>query len=139
VFMNISDLELSGPTVDRTMKLCTSCGEIHVKEVCASCSNSESIVFLDRRPLLLSTELNNAIRNKINHIGDHIGEMEEDEREFNIQEFVPFLSTLLDESTLAGRRKQNSSKGYRETGLSTIESLELIDSMRIPTTLVEKA
>jgi len=84
-------------------------------------------------------DLNNAIRYKINQISDHIGEMEDDEREFNIQEFIPFLSILLDESTLADHRKRDCSGGYRETDLSTVESLELINSMQLPTTRVEKA
>ena len=130
LFIDLSDLmSMSGPTVDRSMSLCPNCQTVCTgSDVCKE-HPKDAIPFLDRRPLLLSAEMVKAISAEMTRISSSISTFDEKEREFYMNEFIPFLSIVLDESRLAFDRKKNSMKGYRETDVTPGEALVLLHDL----------
>lgn len=111
------------------MSLCPDCQTVHTgSDVCKE-HPKDAIPFLDRRPLLLSDEMTQAISAEMTRISSSISTFDAKEREFYMNDFIPFLSIILDESRLAFDRKKNSTKGYRETDVTPEEALVLLRAL----------
>lgn len=113
--------------------MCVECRTIFdVKCACAVCGADNFVPYVDRRPLLLSKEVRNAVVNLIDEIADTLSDLDLDSQCFYTSEYMPFLSGLLDEAARASEVRKSGSTGYRTTSLSVEELLPLFRSMKKP-------
>ena len=119
-------------TKNPTCWMCTQCRSIAESPACAPCGVVDSIPYLDRRPFLLTKEARNSIVQLIDEAADLLSDMDIDDQCFYTGEYMPFLSSMLDEASRAEELRTSGSSGYRTTTLNTEEITQLLRSMKRP-------
>jgi len=133
MFIDFDSITIAGPKVDHSMRMCTECGDIY--SPAGTHPHATFVPFVDRRPLLMSSDLFALVKSKMHEVSSTISEVEDDEEhDFIVNELFPFLSSMIDDSRLAAQRKESTGSGYRETHLSPEESLSLLESIKVPPT-----
>lgn len=121
------------------MRLCTACRCVlpMYHNSCPACDSQEPLIpYLDRRPLLLSRGVRNAIMDLIDE-GAHrlTDEILSDEQEYLANKYLPFLSRVLKESETAERLKSmENHSAYRRTNESKEEIVAHLRDMILPST-----
>lgn len=116
--------------------MCTQCRTVMSGRIssCSSCGCASLIPYLDKRPLLLSSEAHQAIQELIDQIGDRINDVDcsLDEQLYYSGDLLPFLARVLDDSELAARRRETGNFGYRTTTLSPAGIVSHLRDLRFP-------
>lgn len=113
--------------------LCTKCRAVSLRTgKCASCSGTDFIPFLDRRPLRLDRETLNGIVELIDQAADSLAQMDVDKAIIVSGEYMPFLSQLLKGHELAQVREATTGSGFRVTSLPSSTLLELFRKSQVP-------
>lgn len=129
----LGDLSLPAPKVRIQYNwMCSSCRTVSTSKKCSLCPGSSSVVYLDRRPLLLSLEAKDMIHDLLQEATDRVVAAEIDEQIQITCEYMPFLAKLIDDSETALTRQSEGDAGYRSTDLSIAELRTLFSGMRLP-------
>lgn len=139
MFFDYKDLDLAPPRRERIqMRLCTGCRcvlpALHTQ--CTFCEESSLIPFLDRRPLLLDRETRNGILDLVDDGASRLtDEILTNEQDFLANQYLPFLTRVLQESEIAERYESMGNRtAYRRTAWSREEILAGLRDLILPPT-----
>lgn len=127
--------DLSLPTPKARIQyswMCSSCRTVSTSKKCSACPGSLPVVYLDRRPLLLSVEAKEMIHGLLQEASERVVAADIDEQIQITCEYMPFLAKLIDDSDIAFTRQNEGGSGYRVTDLSIVELRILFSEMRLP-------